>query len=63
MMMEADFETEGFETLQEIVSRLGLADVKTFGMTWVDCQKFLSCLGYQAHVMVTESSVNAAVET
>ena len=63
MMMEADFETEGFETLQEIVSRLGLADVKTFGMTWEDCQKFLSCLGYQAHVMVTESSVNAAVET
>jgi hypothetical protein len=63
MMMDADFATEDFETLWEIVSRLGVADVKAFGMTWDDCQKFLSRLGYQARVMVTESSVNAAVRT
>ena len=63
MMMDADFATEDFETLQEIVSRHGVADVKAFGITWDDCQKFLSRLGYQARVMVTESSVNAAVKT
>jgi hypothetical protein len=46
-MMEADFDEKDFETIREIVSRLGLADVKEFGMTWKDCEEFLSKLGYQ----------------
>ncbi len=60
MMMEADFEPHDFETLRDIISRLGIADVKAFGMTWEDCEQFLFRLGYEAHVIVKESSPMAA---
>ncbi len=63
MMMEADFESQDFETLRDIISRLGLADVKAFGMTWEDCEIFLSRLGYKARVIVTDSSALASVES
>jgi len=53
-MMEADFDARDFETLRDIVSRLGLADVKAFGMTWEDCEDFLSRLGYRVSVKVSE---------
>lgn len=61
-ILEADFENQDFETLRDIVSRLGLADVKAFGMTWEDCENFLSRLGYQTRVIVTESSEKAMAE-
>jgi hypothetical protein len=41
-MMEADFDERDYEILRDIVSRLGLADVKAFGMTWEDCEGFLA---------------------
>ncbi len=63
MMMEGDFENQDFEALRDVVSRLGLADVKAFGMTWEDCETFLSRLGYQARVVVTDSSAMASVES
>ena len=54
-MMEADFDERDYETLRDIVSRLGLADVKAFGMTWEDREDFLSQLGYQVRVVVSEA--------
>jgi hypothetical protein len=52
IMMEGDFEEENYETLREIVSRLGVADVKAFGLTWEDCERFLNQLGYKVRVEV-----------
>jgi len=37
-MMEADFEERELEILRDIVSRMGLADVRAFDMTWEDCE-------------------------
>jgi hypothetical protein len=54
-MMEADFDERDYETLRDIVSRLGLADVKAFGITWEDSEDFLSQLGYQARVVIAEA--------
>jgi hypothetical protein len=54
VMMEGDFEEENYETLREIVSRLGVADVKAFGLTWEDCERFLNQLGYAVRVEVVE---------
>jgi cobyrinic acid a,c-diamide synthase len=54
-MMEADFAERDYETLRDIVSRLGLADVKAFGITWEDCEDFLSQLGYQVEVVISEA--------
>lgn len=63
VMMEGDFDSQDFEILRDIISRLGLADVKEFGLTWEDCENFLSRLGYKAHVIVTENSMKAAAES
>jgi hypothetical protein len=63
-MMEADFQetmensesppSGDFETVRDIVSKLGLADVRAFGITWEDCEGFLSELGYRVSVTVSE---------
>jgi len=52
-MMEANFEENDFEIVRNIVSRVGLGDVKAFGMTWEDCEDFLSQLGYRLSVKVS----------
>ncbi|MGQ9625692.1 MAG: hypothetical protein ACUVV0_02150 [Anaerolineae bacterium] len=53
-MMEANFDGQDFEMLREVVGRLGLADVRAFGLTWEDCEDFLARLGYQVEVTVSE---------
>lgn len=50
MMLEADFDPHDFETIRDIISRLGVADVKAFGMAWEDCELFLFRLGYEGTV-------------
>jgi hypothetical protein len=55
-MMEADFEEQEFGMLREIVGRVGLADVRAFGMSWEDCEDFLSQLGYRVSVKVSEAA-------
>jgi hypothetical protein len=58
VMMEGEFEEQNFEALRYVVSRLGLADVRAFGMTLEDCEDFLSRLGYQMIVTVSEAQVS-----
>ena len=54
-MIEADFEEQDFEMLRDIISRIGLADVRAFGMTWEDCEDFLSRLGYRVSITISET--------
>ncbi len=54
MMMEGEFDPNDFETLRDIISRLGLADVREFGLTWEDCEDFLLRLGYKVRAEVSE---------
>jgi hypothetical protein len=51
-MMEEEFDENELETVRDIVSRLGLADVCAFGLTWEDCEAFLTRLGYQVRVEI-----------
>ena len=39
---------ERFHAIRDAVARLGLADVRAFGLTWADCQSILKQLGYNA---------------
>lgn len=55
-MMEEDFEEEYFDTIKEIVGRLGVADVIAFGLTWEDCEKYLDRLGYKVSLKILEVS-------
>jgi len=46
-IIEADFESQN---VRNAVARLGLADVREFGLTWDDCERLLGDLGFAARV-------------
>ncbi len=46
MIREADFESKNFELIRDILARIGLANVREFGLTWDDCYNYLHKLGY-----------------
>jgi hypothetical protein len=51
-MMEGEFEREHLVDIRDVVARLGVADVRKFGLTWEDCEQLLSRLGYAARVNI-----------
>ena len=55
VMMEGEFDERQVDALRDVVSRLGLADVRAFGLTWEDCERFLKQLGYSARVKFAPS--------
>lgn len=52
-LMEGEFSEEGLEDVRDVVARLGVADVRAFGLTWEECRELLEKLGYSARVHVT----------
>jgi hypothetical protein len=54
-MMEGTFEDDDVDLIRDVTSRLGLADVREFGLTWEDCEAYLSRLGYRAKVDVVHA--------
>ncbi len=56
VMQEGDFPEEEYETLRDIVARLGVADVTAFSLTWEDCVSMLKQLGYRVNVEVSPIS-------
>ena len=52
VMMEDEFEENGLPAIRAAVSRLGVADVRAFGLTWEDCEALLSQLGFSARVSI-----------
>ncbi|MDP3912689.1 MAG: hypothetical protein Q8R96_02995 [Bacteroidota bacterium] len=44
--MEGDIQGEDPEVVRDILARLGLADVKEFGLFWDDCNNYMQKLGY-----------------
>jgi hypothetical protein len=55
-MMEEEFDERDLEVIRDITSRLGLADVREFGLAWEDCEGYLSRLGYRTRVDVVQAS-------
>lgn len=51
-MMEAEFEEKDAEVIAAVVARLGVADVRAFGLTWADCEGLLARLGFSAKVEI-----------
>ncbi len=52
MMMDGDFDETHYDTIRDVVARLGVADVRAFGLTWEDCESLLRQLGYNARVEI-----------
>lgn len=51
-MMEGEFAEEDAATISAVVSRLGVADVRAFGLTWADCEQLLGQLGFSARIEI-----------
>ena len=51
-MMDGEFEREHFADVRDVVARLGVADVRAFGLSWEDCEQLLGRLGYAARVNI-----------
>jgi len=49
VMMDGEFADDD-PTACDVVARLGVADVRAFGLSWEDCEDLLGRLGYRAEV-------------
>ena len=52
-LMDGEFAEDDATTIATVVSRLGVADVRAFGLTWADCEQLLGQLGFSARVEIT----------
>lgn len=52
---EEEYDEQDFDLIKEIVAKIGLADVKEFGLSWDDCYNFLAQVGYKVKVIVSPS--------
>jgi hypothetical protein len=50
--MDGEFEERSASVLASVVGRLGVADVRAFGLTWEDCEQMLKQLGFSARVAI-----------
>jgi cobyrinic acid a,c-diamide synthase len=51
-MLDGEMDESDASTIAEVVARLGVADVRAFGLTWEDCEQLLKRLGFAARVEV-----------
>ena len=51
-LLDGEFAEPDVEALRFVVSRLGVADVRAFGLTWEDCENLRERLGYRTRVEV-----------
>jgi hypothetical protein len=50
-LCEGNVEARHAEAVSAALARLGLADVRAFGLNWEDTQAILASLGYHAQVV------------
>jgi hypothetical protein len=51
-LMDGEFDERDARTLSSVIARLGVADVRAFGLAWEDCGELLPKLGFLARVEV-----------
>ena len=56
ILMNNNFEDDKAHTVRNILARIGSADVKTFGLTWEDCEKIMNQLGFSLMVFAKEGN-------
>jgi hypothetical protein len=49
-IIDGELDERNTSLLAKVIGRLGLADVRAFGLTWEDCESLLKDLGYSARV-------------
>ena len=51
-MMDDDLDPTDIELLRNTISRIGVSDVRAFGLSWDECEGLLSGLGYQVQLEI-----------
>ena len=51
-LMEGQLEEHNASILSAVIGRLGVADVRAFGLAWEDCEQLLRELGYAPRVEI-----------
>lgn len=49
-VMSGCYEDDKNHTIRNILSQIGLADVKAFGLEWKDCEAIMKTLGFKLEV-------------
>jgi hypothetical protein len=62
-MMSTEFTAQNGEQIRDVVARLGLADVRAFGLTWEDCEQLLQSLGYSARIEIVAGQFTRSTVT
>ena len=51
-LMDGELAESDTQTLTSVIARLGVADVRAFGLAWDDCEEVLRKLGFAPRVQV-----------
>lgn len=51
-LIEGKLDENDAKTLSSVIARLGVADVRAFGLAWEDCEELLGKLGFAPRVEV-----------
>jgi cobyrinic acid a,c-diamide synthase len=51
-LMEGELEEKDAEVIAAVLSRLGVADLRAFGLAWEDCEELLRQLGFSARIEI-----------
>jgi cobyrinic acid a,c-diamide synthase len=51
-IMDGEFDPTYLLTIRDVVARIGVADVRAFGLAWENCEQLLTQLGYSAQVSI-----------
>ncbi|MCC6797775.1 MAG: hypothetical protein IT366_21860 [Candidatus Hydrogenedentes bacterium] len=51
-LLDADLLSDDTATLSDVIARIGVADVRAFGLAWEDCEELLHKLGYAPRVEI-----------
>ena len=54
-LLDGEYERKDAETLSAVLGRLGVADVRAFGLAWEDCEELLHKLGFTPRVEIVSA--------
>ena len=55
VLMDGELAEDDTQTISAVIARLGVADVRAFGLTWEDCEEVLHKLGFSPRIEVVAS--------
>jgi hypothetical protein len=53
-LTDSSYEDDDSHTIRNVLTQLGLADVKSFGLEWTDCEEIMEKLGFKLEVNALE---------